>query len=236
MSTNTARPAEPPQERAQEHPQERPQQRPQTQGEEIANAITHGLGCLLSVAALPLLVWQANRLGSAADVVAASIFGATLVLLYGTSALYHALPAGAAKRWFQRMDHAAIYVLIAGSYTPFTLGVLHGAWGWTLFGVVWGAAAAGVTIKLMNRLRHPWLSTGLYVAMGWVAVVAVVPLVQRMPAAGLAWLVAGGLCYTLGAGVYMLDNRLRYTHAVWHLFVLAGSVCHFFAAFGYARA
>jgi hemolysin III len=209
--------------------------RAQTLGEEVANAVTHGLGALLAVAALPLLVWQAQRQGSAADIVAASVFGATLVLLYGTSALYHALPAGAAKRWFNRLDHAAIYLLIAGSYTPFTLGVLKGPWGWTLFGIVWGAAALGVTIKLMNRLRHPWLSTGLYVAMGWVAVVAAGPLVERLPLAGLAWLVAGGLCYTLGAVVFMLDNRLRYAHAVWHLFVLAGSVCHFFAAFGYAR-
>jgi hemolysin III len=209
--------------------------RSQTVGEEIANAVTHGLGALLAVAALPLLVWQAQRQGSAADIVAASVFGATLVLLYGTSAVYHALPAGAAKRWFNRLDHAAIYLLIAGSYTPFTLGVLQGPWGWTLFGIVWGAAALGVSIKLLNRLRHPWLSTGLYVAMGWVAVVAAGPLVERMPLAGVAWLVAGGLCYTLGAVVFMLDNRLRYAHAVWHLFVLAGSVCHFFAAFGYAR-
>jgi hemolysin III len=188
------------------------------------------------VAALVLLVWQASRLGQAADVVGASVFGASLVLLYAISALYHALPAGSAKRWFNRMDHAAIYVLIAGSYTPFTLGVLHGPWGWALFGLVWAAAAVGVTVKLLNRLRQPWVSTGLYVAMGWLAVVAVVPLVQRMPVAGLVWLVAGGLCYTLGALVFMLDNRVRYAHAAWHLFVLAGSACHFFAVFGYARA
>jgi hemolysin III len=210
--------------------------RTQTLGEEIANAISHGLGALLALAALPLLVWQAARLGSAADIVGAAVFGASLFLLYGTSALYHALPGGGAKRWFNRMDHAAIYVLIAGSYTPFTLGVLKGPWGWSLFGIVWAAAALGVTVKLLNRLRHPWLSTGLYVAMGWVAVVAIVPMLERMPLAGLAWLVAGGLCYTLGAAVFMLDNRLRYAHAVWHLFVLGGSVCHFFAAFGYSRA
>ncbi len=210
--------------------------RMQTSGEEVANAISHGLGAMLAVAALPLLVWQAARLGGAADIVGASVFGASLLLLYGTSALYHALPSGGAKRWFNRMDHAAIYVLIAGSYTPFTLGVLKGPWGWSLFGIVWAAAALGVTVKLLNRLRHPWLSTGLYVAMGWVAVVAIVPMLERMPVAGLAWLVAGGLCYTLGAAVFMLDNRVRYAHAVWHLFVLGGSVCHFFAAFGYARA
>jgi len=210
-------------------------ERPQTLGEEIANALTHGLGFLLAVASLPILVWQAQRLGGAADVVGAAVFAATMVLLYGVSALYHSLPAGTAKRWFQRLDHAAIYVFIAGSYTPFTLGVLGGPWGWSLFGVVWAAAAFGVAVKLLNRLRHPWVSTGLYVAMGWVAVVAVGPLVERMPPAGLAWLVAGGLSYTLGAIVFLLDNRVRYAHAVWHLFVVGGSVCHFFAALGYAR-
>jgi hemolysin III len=209
--------------------------RPQTLGEEIANALTHGLGFLLAVASLPILVWQAQRAGGAADVVGAAVFAATMMLLYGVSALYHALPAGTAKRWFQRLDHAAIYVFIAGSYTPFTLGVLGGPWGWSLFGVVWAAAAFGVAVKLLNRLRHPWVSTGLYVAMGWVAVVAVGPLVERMPPAGLAWLVAGGLSYTLGAVVFLLDNRFRYAHAVWHLFVVGGSVCHFFAALGYAR-
>ena len=209
--------------------------RPQTLGEEIANALSHGLGFLLAVAALPILVWQAQRLGGAADVVAASIFASTMILLYGTSALYHALPAGSAKRWLHRMDHAAIYLLIAGSYTPFTLGVLHGPWGWTLFGIVWGAASLGVALKLLNRLRQPWISTGLYVAMGWVAVVAAGPLIERMPTAGLVWLVVGGLSYTLGALVFMLDHRVRYAHAVWHLFVLGGTACHFFAALGHAR-
>lgn len=208
--------------------------RPQSLGEEIANAVTHGLGFVLALAALPILVWQAARLGGAIDVVAACVFAGTAMLLYGVSALYHALPAGAAKRWFNRLDHAAIYVFIAGSYTPFTLGVLNGAWGWSLFGVVWGAAVFGVTVKLLNRLRHPWISTGLYVAMGWVAVVAAGPLIDRLPAAGLAWLVAGGVSYTLGAGVFLLDNKYRYAHAAWHLFVIGGSVCHFFAALGYA--
>lgn len=211
-------------------------ERPQTLGEEIANALSHGLGLLLAIASLPILVWQANRLGGAQDVVAASIFAGTAVLLYGVSMLYHALPVGAAKRWFQRFDHAAIYLFIAGSYTPFTLGVLDGAWGWSLFGVVWAAAAFGVTVKLLNRLRHPMISTGLYVAMGWVAVVAAGPLIERLPAAGLGWLVAGGLSYTLGAAVFLLDNKIRYAHAVWHLFVIGGSVCHFFAALGYAWA
>lgn len=209
--------------------------RPQTVGEEIANSLSHGLGLLLALASLPVLVWQADRLGGAADIVAASIFASTMIVLYGVSTLYHALPQGAAKHWLQRLDHAAIYLFIAGSYTPFTLGVLGGPWGWSLFGVVWAAAAFGVTVKLLNRLRHPWLSTGLYVAMGWVALVAAPLLVDRLPAAGLAWLVAGGLSYTLGAAVFLLDNRVRYAHAVWHLFVLAGTLCHVVAALLYAH-
>lgn len=214
--------------------------RPQTLGEEIANAISHGLGALLAIAALPILVVRAVGQGSTADVVAAAVFGTTAVLLYGISALYHALPAslagGRVKAWLNRLDHAAIYVFIAGSYTPFTLGVLHTGPGLTLLIAVWAAAAFGVTIKLLNRLRHPLVSTALYLAMGWVVVFAAGPLLARMPAAGLALLGAGGLSYTLGAVVFLLDNRLRYAHFVWHLFVLGGSVCHFFAALFYAYA
>ncbi len=209
--------------------------RAQTVGEEIANSISHGLGFLLAVASLPILVWQANRVGGATDIVAASVFSATMMLLYGISALYHALPAGTAKHWLRRLDHAAIYVFIAGSYTPFTLGVLGGAWGWSLFGIVWAAAAFGVTVKLLNRLRHPFISTGLYLAMGWVAVVALPPMMERVPAEGLAWIVAGGLSYTLGAVAFLLDNRVRYMHFVWHLFVLGGTACHAVAAFGWAH-
>lgn len=209
--------------------------RAQTLGEEIANAISHGLGFLFAVASLPILVWQSARLGSTVDVVAASVFASTMIVLYLVSALYHAMPAGRAKHWLNRLDHAAIYLFIAGSYTPFTLGVLRGGWGWSLFGVVWGTAAFGVTIKLLHRLRHPLVSTALYLAMGWVALVAAVPLVERMPAAGLGWLIAGGLSYTVGAIVFLLDERIRYAHFVWHLFVLGGSACHFFAALWYGR-
>ncbi len=208
--------------------------RPQTGGEEIANAVSHGIGLLLARAALPVLVVAASRRGSAADVVGASLVGATLVVLYGVSTLYHALPAGTGKRWQNRLDHASIYLFIAGSYMPFLFGVLRGPWGWSLFGVVCAAALLGVGAKLLNRLRHPLWSTGLYVAMGWVAVVAVAPMVQRMAPAGLAWLVAGGLSYTLGAVVFIFDSRLRYAHFVWHLFVMGGSACHFVAALWYA--
>ena len=210
--------------------------RPQTLGEEIANAVSHGLGFLLAVASLPVLVWTAARHGAAVDVVGASVFAGTMILLYLVSAVYHALPAGRAKQWMCRLDHAAIYLFIAGSYTPFTLGVMQGTWGWTLFGVVWGVAAFGVAIKLLDRLRHPLLSTGLYVAMGWVVLLAAPLMIERIPPAGLAWLVAGGACCTLGALVFLLDNRVRYAHFVFHVFVLAGSACHFVAALGYARA
>jgi len=210
-------------------------ERPQSVGEELANAISHGLGFGLAVASLPIAVVVAARHGSATDVVAASVFAATMIVLYLTSALYHALPAGVAKRWFARLDHAAIYLFIAGSYTPFVLGVLRGGWGWSLFGVVWALAGLGVAAKLSNRLTRPLGSTALYVAMGWVVVVAIVPLLERMSAAGLAWLVAGGIGYTLGAAVFLLDNRVRYAHFVWHLCVIAGSGCHFWAVLWHAR-
>ena len=207
-----------------------PVDRPQTLGEEVANALSHGLGLLLAVASLPILVVFSGQHGVRSSLAGALVFSITMMLLYGASMLYHALPVGRAKAIFQRLDHAAIYLFIAGSYTPFVLGPLYGVWGWSLFGVVWGAAALGITAKLLNRLSHPWLSTGLYVAMGWVAVVAAGPLLERMASQGLALLVAGGVAYTLGAVFFLLDNRVRYAHFIWHLFVLAGSVLHFFAA------
>jgi hemolysin III len=207
--------------------------REQTLGEEIANALSHGLGFLLAVAALPVLLAFSSS-GGTAHVVAASVFAATMMALYLASALYHALPAGRAKRFFGRLDHAAIFIFIAGSYTPFVLGPLRGAWGWTLFGIVWTIAALGVTAKVLNRLKHPGWSTGLYIAMGWLVVLALQPLSARVAPAGLAWLVAGGLAYTAGAVFFLLDHRLRYAHFIWHLFVLAGSACHFFAALWYA--
>ena len=208
--------------------------RDQTLGEEIANSLSHGIGCLLATASLPILVHQAAMRGGAADIVGASLFAGSAIVLYLVSALYHALPAGAAKRWLNRLDHAAIYLFIAGSYMPFVLGVLFGAWGWALFGVVWGAASVGVVAKLLDRLRHPLWSTALYVAMGWVALAAALPLVERMSAPGLAWLLAGGVSYTVGAVVFLFDSKVRYAHFAWHLFVIGGSTCHFFAALWHA--
>lgn len=209
-------------------------ERAQTWREEIANALSHGLGFLLAVASLPVLVAFASGRGGGPSVVGAVIFSVTMMLLYAASTVYHALPHGRFKRWFQRLDHAAIFVFIAGSYMPFALGPLRGPWGWSLFGVVWGLAALGVVAKVFNRLGHPLLSTALYVGMGWLALVAVVPLFQRVDTTGLALLFAGGAAYTLGAVFFLLDNRVRYAHFVWHLFVLAGSTCHFFAALWHA--
>jgi hemolysin III len=204
--------------------------RAQTFSEEIANALSHGLGFLLAVASLPVLVVFASRHGSSASLVAAVVFSVTMMLLYFVSAVYHALPPGRWKRWFYRLDHAAIFLFIAGSYTPFVLGPLRGAWGWSLFGIVWGLAALGMVAKVLDRLAHPLWSTGLYVAMGWLALVAIGPLVQHIAPAGLMLLVAGGVAYTVGAVFFLLDHRVQYAHFVWHLFVLAGSSCHFLAA------
>jgi hemolysin III len=162
------------------------------------------------------------------------IFAATMILLYLTSTLYHALPAGRAKRVFLRLDHGAIYLFIAGSYTPFTLGALSGPYGWTLFASVWGIATLGIALKAFDRLSHPWLSTGLYLTMGWLVLLAAGPLVERVPVPGIALLVAGGLAYTAGVAFFMLDSRWRYAHAVWHGFVMAGTGCHFVAVLHYS--
>lgn len=208
-------------------------ERLQSPGEEIANSVSHGVALLAAVAAAPILIAAASRFG-AANVVGTSVFAATMVLLYLTSTLYHALPAGRAKRVFMKLDHGAIYVFIAGSYTPFALGALGGPWGWTLFGIVWSIAVVGVALKACDRLSHPWLSTGLYLVMGWLALIAAAPLVERVPLPGVALLVAGGLAYTVGVVFFMLDSRLRYAHTVWHGFVIAGTGCHFFAVLDYA--
>ena len=205
----------------------------QTLGEEIANAASHGVALVAAIATMPFLIIAASQRHPAA-VVGAAVFGATMVLLYVCSTLYHALPQGRGKRVFLVLDHSAIYLFIAGSYTPFALGALSGPWGWSLFGVVWALAAAGVALKAFQRLSQPWLSTGLYLAMGWLVLVAAVPLMERMPEAGLWWLLAGGLAYTVGVVFFVLDQRMRYAHAVWHGFVAAGTGLHVVAVMGHA--
>ena len=209
--------------------------RAQTLGEEIANSVTHGAGLVASIAALVLLVVWAAATGDPWRITAASVYGATLVLLYAASTLYHALPAPRAKVLFQRLDHAAIYLLIAGTYTPFVLVTLRGGWGWSLFGVVWGLAILGVALKSIFGARLTVLSTAVYVVMGWLVVIAAAPLAAALPAGGMRWLVAGGVLYTAGV-VFFAWERLRYSHAVWHLFVLAGSTAHFCAVAQYALA
>lgn len=202
----------------------------QTPREELLNALSHGFGLILALAFLPVLVVIAARQGTAATIVGAVLFCSTMAILYFASMVYHALPPGRWKQRFNRLDHASIYLFIAGSYMPFALGPLRGPWGWSLFGVVWGIATVGSLAKLLNRLRHPLWSTGLYVAMGWIALVAVPPMIERMGAQGLMLLVAGGVAYTVGALFFLLDGRYRYAHFVWHLFVLAGSGFHLAAA------
>ncbi len=209
------------------------EERPQSLGEEIANSVSHGIGLLAALAAFPVLVVAAAGRGEVAGIVGAAVFATTAVLLYFTSTLFHALPQSRGKRVFQVLDHAAIYFLIAGTYTPFTLGVLRGAWGWTLFGLVWAMAVAGTLLKAIGGVRYNTLSTLVYLAMGWLVLIAADQVWTLVPKWGLVWLVAGGIAYTVGAG-FFLAERIRYFHFVWHLFVVAGTACHFVAVLRYA--
>lgn len=237
-----------------------PGSRPQTRREELANSLTHGLATALAIAALVLMVVSAALHGTARDVVGASIFGATLILLYLMSTLYHAFRGPRVKLVFKVFDHSAIFLLIAGTYTPFclsALGRVSPAWGWTVFGLVWGLAVLGIAFKgvfyariARSALRPPpvdhlhtpvvtpvdpafvrrmgWLSTVIYLLMGWIIVIAAAPLGRALSVHGLYWLFAGGVFYSVGAAVYSL-RKLPYHHALWHLFVVAGSACHVFA-------
>lgn len=209
------------------------QERAPSRGEEIANSVSHGAAFLAAVAACPVLIVSAARHDGAAGIVGKSIFAFTMMLLYLTSALYHTLAENKAKRVFQILDHSAIFLLIAGTYTPFTLGVLRGDWGWPLFGLVWGIAVVGVVLQSIGGVRHKRLSTILYLAMGWLIVIAVKPLWLNMPSQGLLWLLAGGAAYTGGVAFYAA-KRMPYAHFVWHLFVITGTACHFIAVLKYA--
>lgn len=197
-------------------------------GEELANSITHGLGLVLSIAGLCVLVTLAALQADAWAVVSSAIFGATLVMLYTSSTLYHSFRSERAKLLLRKFDHAAIYLLIAGTYTPFMLVNLRGPWGWSIFGVIWGLALIGIILKFWFTGRFRVISTLCYVAMGWLIVIATKPLLTAVPKPGLWLLLAGGLCYT-GGTLFYLWKSLRFHHAVWHLFVLAGSICHYFA-------
>ncbi|MDP3849491.1 MAG: hemolysin III family protein [Luteolibacter sp.] len=196
--------------------------------EEVASLVTHAAGVLFGVMALGTML--VLSVGDVLKFVSAAVFGLSLVLLYTSSTLYHFFTSPRWKVRFQALDHACIYLLIAGSYTPFTLITLRGPWGWSLFTAVWTMAAGGVFIKLVGKgKKDHWISTGLYLVMGWLILFAIAPLIRSMPAAGVGWLVAGGLAYSLGV-VFFAWRRLPYNHAIWHLFVLAGSICHVVAA------
>ncbi len=199
----------------------------QTTGEEIANSITHGIGVVLSIAGLVLLVVFSSLYGDAWRVVTFSIYGATLIILYLASTLYHGFTNPRVKHFFRLMDHASIYLLIAGSYTPITLTVMRGPWGWTLFGLIWGMAIAGIITKffIINKLKI--LSVFFYIAMGWLVVIAIKPMLIMAPVGLIVWLVIGGLSYTFGVIFYAL-NKMPYNHTIWHLFVMGGSISHFF--------
>lgn len=202
-------------------------------GEEIANTVTHGLGLLASLVALPVLLFTAAQRDDTLQIVGVIVFAVTLIALYAASTIYHALPRSRAKEVFHRLDHSAIYLLIAGTYTPFTLGALRGAWGWTLLALIWGLAAFGVLYKTVLGIRYRGLSTAMYVLMGWLVVIAIRPVMASISTEGILWILAGGLLYTSGVIFYVWD-RLRYSHMIWHLFVLGGSVCHFYAVLWYA--
>jgi hemolysin III len=206
--------------------------RTQSLGEEIANSISHGVGFLAVLAITPILIIRAIPSG-ATGVVASSVFSATMMLLYLSSTLYHAFPANHAKRVFQIFDHGAIFLMIAGTYTPFTLSVLPAAWGWTLFGIIWGLAILGIVIKSVAGAKPSKLSTALYLGMGWMAVLAIKPLWDSLPGWGFFWLIAGGVMYSIGVAFFAYDHRIRYGHFVWHLFVMMGTACHVVAVVGY---
>ena len=208
--------------------------RVQSQGEEIANSISHGVGLAGALVGTPFLVMHVVRHGDTGFIVGTSVFSASMILLYLASALYHAWPIGKAKRCFRIIEHSAIFILIAGTYTPLTLGILRGELGWTLFGVIWGLALSGVVLKAFYKTAHPILSTCLYLLMGWLLVIAVKPLYARMPTEGLIWLIAGGLSYTAGVAFFATDSRVPYGHLIWHLFVMAGTTCHYFLILWYA--
>lgn len=203
-----------------------------TLAEEIANSITHGLGVAFAVTGLCLLVISAARTGDPWRIVSFSIYGSSLILLYLFSTIYHSIPVPSFKPVLRYLDHCAIYLLIAGTYTPFLLVKIRGGWGWSLFGVIWGLALAGIVLNFVLLGRSRVLGSMIYIGMGWLVIIALKPLIAAIPAGGIWWLAAGGLSYTFGV-VFYLAKKLPFNHAIWHLFVLGGSVCHFLAVWFY---
>jgi hemolysin III len=206
----------------------------QSFGEELANSISHGIGTVFALIAAPILIVTAFNAGDIYAIVGSSVFAASMIILYLSSTLYHALPFKRAKKAFQIVDHIAIFLFIAGTYTPFALGVLRGAWGWTIFGLVWSMALAGIMLKLIFGAKYPKISTAIYLSMGWLAIIAIMPLIDSVLPWGLFWIIAGGAAYTIGVIFFVLDTQLPYAHFIWHLFVLLGTICHFIAVLGYS--
>jgi hemolysin III len=209
--------------------------RDQSVNEEVANSLSHGLGLIAAIIGTTFLINHAVKNGDVNFIVGASVFSATMILLYSASMVYHLLPTGKMKSLFNILDHSIIFLLIAGTYTPFTLGVLHGAWGWTLFGVIWGLAFIGVVLKALKKASNPMFSNGLYLLMGWIVLIAIVPLTERMNMNGLLWLLIGGMFYTVGIIFYITDSKIKFGHFIWHLFVIAGTACHYFAVLWYSQ-
>ena len=207
--------------------------RAQTSGEEIANSVSSGVGLLAVLAGTPMLVASALQRRSEFSLAGTIIFAGAMVLLYLASTIYHAVPEGRIKQFFHLLDHAAIYILIAGTYTPFALGAMRGVWGWTLFGVVWGLAILGVSFKVLGGLKHQRLSILTYLGMGWLALFAIRLFWLHIQLPGLLWILSGGVAYTLGV-LFYAAKRLPYNHFVWHLFVIVGTACHFCAVLWYA--
>lgn len=200
--------------------------------EEIVNSVTHGVGAVMSLAGLVILVVLASLNGDGWRIVSSSIYGMSLVVLYLASTLYHGARSPRAKRLFRVADHCCIYLLIAGTYTPFTLVTLRGGWGWTLFGLVWGLSLFGVLFRIFVGDRFRMAAVASYVLLGWIAIIAIKPILALVPLGGILWIVAGGLAYTTGV-IFFTRENMPYNHAVWHLFVLGGSICHYFAVMLY---
>jgi hemolysin III len=208
----------------------------QSAAEEVANSVSHGVGFLLAVIGTPVLLFATWECGSPSFVIGAGVFAATMLLLYFGSMLYHAWPQTPFKCVLQVIDHSAIFLLIAGTYTPFTLGPLRGVWGWTVLALIWILAAAGVLLKARRGPHHrPRLAIALYLGMGWLILLVVRPLAAAAPASTLFWLFAGGVVYTTGI-IFFVREHVRYNHFIWHLFVLGGTVCHYLAVLTYATA
>ncbi|MBN2418991.1 MAG: hemolysin III family protein [Deltaproteobacteria bacterium] len=208
-------------------------ERIQSLGEEIANSVSHGIGFIAAVIISTIIIISAVKNSSASGVVGASVFSFTLIMLYIVSTLYHSLAMNKAKRVFRILDHIFIFMMIAGTYTPFTLSVLKGSLGWTLFGLIWGMAFAGIIFQCLGGLKKSKLTVFLYLAMGWLIIFAVKPMLGNMPVGGFFWLLIGGFAYTVGVGFYAA-KKMKYAHFVWHLLVIAGSACHSIAVLRYA--